>query len=380
MQPDPSHPLEPAPITLCALLLGRIQIGISRASDAALPVLAARSIRESLLTALRQEGHEFTESRFFTWFAGLDTLSEGSPASLRPPKALCQAILTEFRHNPWPPLALAAEALLRAFIAPSDVHLGTEHEDAHTAVQAAHALIAAIDSPEDALPFHAAARLFAAAARSPHFARQMPSLALVRGMAMEQRPTGHAGWALDILAGRYLSPRHGLPAALPLPGLVVLPAGLPDSDDPDVAQEAIAALHGAFSRIDRWLTEAERDGARISAGLHDRRSSGRARELAGYLAGFGPLRGVQIEALIGVSRPGVRVLTTTLSEAGLVETHVSRNAARVHAYLPWEPEAPAPPPAQEKFTPSREAIGDYEASMRAIEDLLNRTAARDDDD
>lgn len=109
---------ETTPAVLCALLLGRIQVGISRAGDGTLQILAARLIRESLMAALRQEGHEFTDERFFTWYAGLETLSDGSRPSLRPPKALCQAILTEFRHSPWQELADASESLLKAFLAP----------------------------------------------------------------------------------------------------------------------------------------------------------------------------------------------------------------------------------------------------------------------
>ncbi|WP_443486879.1 MarR family transcriptional regulator [Novosphingobium aerophilum] len=366
---------ETTPAVLCALLLGRIQVGISRAGDGTLQILAARLIRESLMAALRQEGHEFTDERFFTWYAGLETLSDGSRPSLRPPKALCQAILTEFRHSPWQELADASESLLKAFLAPTDFLRGGEHEDTHSVISEARSLIGGLDAADDALPFDPVRMLFAAAARTARFARQERTLDLIGGIAVEREDLANSRWALDILAGGYLAPRHGLPVAMPIPGLVVLPLALPDPDMPGAAnadEAAISALHDALFRLDRWLGDAERDAALLRARLQDRRSSGRALQLARKLSGFGALRGRQIEELLGASRPGVGVIVNSLEAAGLIATHASRNAARLHSYAPGDRVSdPAEVSGLDSSSPD---IEEYEASMRRIDELLSRSS------
>jgi DNA-binding FadR family transcriptional regulator len=380
-------PLDPAcsspqlePITLCALVLGRIQIGIARASDGVLQWLAARSIRESLLAALRQEGHAFTEERFFAWYAGLETLSDGASSRLRAPRALCHAVLTELRHSPWAVLAQSAEHLQRAFMAPSDFHGGADHEELHSVIEEARALVSALARSDEGHPFHAVGLLFEGAMKSPRFAREERCLNVVRGITADRDDGTNCRWALDILAGRYLAPHHGLPLAVPLPGLVSLPAAPHGAEDflaTDAAMAtamAIAGLHDAFRRLDHMLEQAERDVAVIDTRLRDRRSSGRSRELAIFLAGFGSLSGRQIEQVIGVSRPGVRIVTSALEAEGLAIAHRSRNAARVYSFAPHDaPSRPAQDCLSELALTSS-AIDEYEASMQAIDGLLRRSS------
>lgn len=381
MASDRSERFQPTMETLCALLLGRIQIGLVRGNAGALRILAARLVRESLMAALRQEGHEFTEGRFFAWFAGLDTLSAGSEAILRPPKALCQAILTEFQHSPWPDLANASDHLLKAFLAPSDYSRGDDHEAAHTLVAEALALLNGLEAAEDALPFQPVARLLSAAARSTRFAREERNLDLIGGRAVERERRGNSRWALDILAGRYLAPRHGLPLALPFPGLVVLPLGQTDEIEEELAISGASVpttLHAVLARIDRWLEEAEHDAETIRRQLEDRRSSGRAGRLAEYLAGFGQLRGYQIECLLGVSRTGVGVISKALESSGLIVSQLSRNANRMYGYAPLPSAPKVDGAAGTAFAVSAEAMNEYEDSMRAIDKLLDRFSAKRD--
>lgn len=370
MTPEPYS----KPETLAALLLGRLQAGITRTGPEALRVLAARSVRESLIAALRQEGHEFTEDRFFAWFAGLDTLSGHSPVGSRPsPKALCQAILTELRHSSWASLATAAATLQQAFLAPDDFNGGADHEDAHAIIAAAREVVEALNTDGNGLPFAPVERLFAAAAQSLHFAREENGFDLARGIDPERHGSGNSRWALDLLAGGYLSRRHGLPVALPLPGLVTLPLAGFEADDGDLPDHAVVSLHDALARLDRWLGDAETDIAVVQSRLEDRRSSGRAQRLAEYLAGFGPLRGTQIERVIGVSRPGVRVVTSTLEASGLVHSEVARNATRLYVYAPGVHDAVPTVPDRREIHPSADAIADYEESMRALDELLSRS-------
>lgn len=377
---DRDSRFQPITAILAALSLGRLQVGIIRASPVTLRIFASRLVRESLIAALRQEGHEFTEERFFAWYAGLDTLSDVSGTILRPPKALCQAILTEFRHSPWRVLAEISDDLLKAFLAPTDFHRGDDHTEAHAIIAEAHALLETLGRADDALPFNPTHKLFVAAAASPRFSREERTLDLIDGRAVERENIANARWALDIVAGQYLAPGHGLPVALPLPGLVSLPIAQGSSIDehgPSPSARAIGdetahyALHEALSQLDRWLGEAETAARDLQAHLQDRRRSGRAHQLGSYLAGFGSMRGLQIERLLGVSRNGVAVITTALEASLLLSSQPSRNGARMYAYTPM---SAAPMEELPLSAPSDEALRDYDDAMRAIDELLARSS------
>ncbi|AIT81778.1 hypothetical protein [Novosphingobium pentaromativorans] len=386
------------PAVLGALYLGRVQASLSQASDGTLRVLAGRLIRECLVTALRQEGHSFTDERFFDWFAGLSTLSDVSAHKLRAPRSLCQAILTEFQHNPWRQLAEASQKLADAFLAPVDLNANEGHEDAHALIAEARALIAEIAEiavPDTDLPFGPLAALFTAARQSPRFSRQERGIELIRGprssIAVETSEHAHSRWALDILAGTYLSPLRGLPLAAPLPGLLTFKEATSDPFDDDLTfshhpslldRDAFAALRDALWSLDRRLIEARADAELIREGLQGRRSNGRAGDVAYYLAGFGKLRGAQIERIIGASRLGVRTIMATLSQSGVVRGETSRNAATMYRFAPLEADQAGLVPDKREFAFSPEAIDDFESSMGAIDDLLRRISpeALDDED
>ena len=382
-------PLERDPAVLSALYLGRIQSAVSQANDGAMIVLAGRLIRESLITALRQEGHAFTDERFFDWFAGLSTLSDVSAHKLRPPRALCQAILTELRHNPWHHLAVASQRIGEAFLAPIDLDRNEGHEDANALLAEARAVITAIEPCNTDLPFSPVAALFSAARQSLHFARQERGIELIKGprsaVAVEIGEQAHSRWALDILAGGYLAPRHGLPFAAPLPGLLTLTFESSAAVDQDMPftpspscrdRESLTALCNALWSLDRFIQDAIRDAGCIADKLQSRRSNGRAGDVAGYLAGFGTLRGVQIERVIGASRLGVRTIMATLAQAGLVEGETSRNAATMHRFAPREVVHAQAVQDQEDFAFSSQAIDEFQSSMDAIDELLRRSSPR----
>ena len=103
-----------------AMALGRLDGAVRASAAPTLRVFAARLLRDMLTSALRQEGHAFTDIRFHAWFAGLVTLSDEPPRLARPPRALAEAMLTELTHSSWEPLATLATRLLPALLAPTD--------------------------------------------------------------------------------------------------------------------------------------------------------------------------------------------------------------------------------------------------------------------
>lgn len=360
-------------MTLCAVFLGRLQVGLTRGDPDALRIFAIRLVRETLVCALRREGHQFTEARFCLWFSGLHTLADFSETGLRPPRALCHAILTEFGHSSWDMLVTAAAALERAFLAPSDFAGGQDHEEANAVIAEARALIKALDlSPvPDALPFTPLTQLFAAASGTARFARGERSLKLVAGKAIEHRQPGNAAWALDILSGELLAPRYGLPIAIPMPDLVALAEPpLPDGT-------VLSATYDAFARLDRWLSAAERDCRIIRERLTGRRSSGRARPLAEYLVGFGPMSGKQIAQVLGATRMGVDVMASTLEAAGLLARTSRPNMPRTFRHTLDAPAPGTTAPVRPAQAPEEQsaALREYEDAMREIDALLNRSAA-----
>lgn len=54
-----------------ARALGQLDAALAWCPPDMHPILASRLIRETLISALRQEGHLFTDARFHAWFAGL---------------------------------------------------------------------------------------------------------------------------------------------------------------------------------------------------------------------------------------------------------------------------------------------------------------------
>jgi hypothetical protein len=74
-----------------ALALGKLDAALAWCPPDIHPIFASRLIRETLISALRQEGHPFTDARFHAWFAGLIPLSDEplqfalAPARSRPP-------------------------------------------------------------------------------------------------------------------------------------------------------------------------------------------------------------------------------------------------------------------------------------------------------
>lgn len=208
------------------LALGRLDGALGICSPTTLRLLAARILRDLLITALRQEGHAFTEQRFHAWFAGLATLSDHPSREMRPPRILCEAVLTELAHSTWEPIADLAAQFSSALLAPSDHIVSaaageTGHEDAHAIVTAARALIAQL-APFPP-PLASLAHLHSAMGEHvlfapPERACEPISLGPIQ-LTIERAPLPSPRWALEMLWGERWRAAGLVTHALPFPGL-----------------------------------------------------------------------------------------------------------------------------------------------------------------
>lgn len=109
-----------------------------------------------------------------------------------------------------------------------------------------------------------------------------------------------------------------------------------------------------------------------------KRANSRVPQLYGLLAGFGPLRSSQIEAVLGVTRLGVRKMLDALSEAGdlAIET---LSGVKLYSVTRGRPPVVSAPLADEPGRFSGEAIEDYDAALARIDALLARYDDRSDD-
>lgn len=393
----PSEHGKAAPDALLAL--GRLDGALAMARPATLRLFAMRLLRDMLLTALRQEGHCFTDQRFHAWFAGVATLSDEPARMARPPRALCEAILTELAHSSCDHMAAAAMRFQAALLAPSD-DLGsghtatTAHQDAGCVIAAAHDLLEGLapsPHPLEPHPLAALAQLHHAARAHVLFA---PSERAVEPIAMaslrltvERVGPPSPRWALELLWGEHWRKAGLLACALPFPGLIRLDAlqGGTRTDtqaypgEPcDTPTILAAGLRDVAQGLLARLTEADRIARRLEERQPGQRRSSRAPALLELLAGFGPIRSAQIERLLGVTRLGLRTMLGAVEAAGmLARTTISG----VHLYAA-NPDMPVVRAAEEigvssTFSPA--ALGEFDAAMASIDALLARRGVNSED-
>ena len=366
------------------LALGRLDGALGAARPAALRLFAVRLLRDLLVAVLRQEGHAFTDHRFHAWFAGVATLAILPPRLGRPPRVLCEAVLTELTHSSWEPLAALAARFQAALLAPSD-HIGsdladeTARQDAHAIVVAARDLIAELEpSP---LPLSALARLHRAVGEHvlfapPERAPEPIAMGSIR-LTVERAGAPSPRWALEMLWGEHWRAAGLLAHALPFPGLIRLDALRADTPsgrgEPDEEPTILAtALRDVAQGLCNKLTAADQLARRLEDSQPGKRRSSRAPALLELLAGFGPLRSAQLEALLGATRIGVRTMLDALDRIGMLER---TTIAGVHLYA-VNLEARVADDANDlavSSTFSSAALGEYEAAMADIDALLARS-------
>lgn len=366
------------------LALGRLDGALGAARPATLRLFAVRLLRDLLVAVLRQEGHAFTDHRFHAWFAGVATLSDLPPRLGRPPRVLCEAVLTELTHSSWKVLAELAARFQAALLAPGD-HIGsdladeTARQDAHSIVIAARDLISELEpSP---LPLPALTRLHRAMGEHALFAppeRAPEAIAMgsIR-LTVERAGTPSPRWALEMLWGEHWRAAGLMAHALPFPGLLRLDALRTDTPshpwEPDEAPTILAtALRDVAQGLCSNLTAADQLARRLEDSQPGKRRSSRAPVLLELLAGFGPLRSAQLEALLGATRIGVRTMLDALDRIGMLER---TTIAGVHLYA-VNLEARVAEDANDlavSSTFSSAALGEYEAAMADIDALLARS-------
>ena len=105
------------------------------------------------------------------------------------------------------------------------------------------------------------------------------------------------------------------------------------------------------------------------------RSTSRAPVLYRILAGFGPMRPVQIEKALAVPKSGVRDLVAALVKAGLAEMTSHRHQALVRATPPPRLAAPAAVRADDGEAVPDSTFAEFDTAMADINRLLSRSNA-----
>lgn len=355
-----------------AFELGRLDGALAHSGAPALRVLAGRIARDCLIAALRQEGHDFTEQRFHAWFAGLATLSDTTSRNTRPPRAMCEAILNEFAHSSWHELADLAPRLSAAMLAPQDLDMDDAHAKAHAAVAEARGLMEAQPDWQGALPFVPLAVLYETIARSTRFApverRSTPVALRTRTMSIDRTAPSSPRWAIEILCGEWLRQAGRLRLPIPLPQLIRLDALT--TQDPAGARSLRAdGLNAVARSIFGKLSQAQGSAQQAHRHLPGTRTTSRAPALFEILSGFGPVRSLQIERLLGASRLGVRTMVSTWDQAGAItRTTISGSHLYGVATRPAPSPMPSDPAPDQSF--SSEAIDDFDASLALLDNLL----------
>ncbi len=346
------------------------------------PILAARLIRETLVSALRQEGHPFTDARFHAWFAGLVPLSDEPLQFGLAPRALATTLLAEISRSRWTPLADAALGFEKACLALRDPDSAPAIEAAQAAIDEAQALVAALDPAP--LPFAALAALHRAIRQSPRFApaeRATETITLGTRPVVINRPRPPSPrWAIELAFGGYLhaSGAHG--TALPLNGLIRLDTVRAADGDDNPAHAAIIqakALRDVLDHLNDMVAEVRDTRQHLVDRYRAKRANSRAPQLYGLLAGFGPLRSSQIEAVLGVTRLGVRKMLAALSDVGdlAIET---LSGVKLYSVTLGRPPVASAPLADEPGRFSSETIEGYDEALARIDALLARYNDRSD--
>lgn len=335
------------------IAVGRLDGAMRHGLDDAGEMFAGWVLRQMLISALRREGHEFTEMRFHAWFAGLSTLSDVPHRSARPPRVMTTAILGQLTQSSWNALAHLAHRLRDALLAPFDHGADDAHRDVLSVISNAATLVANCQTAPTSSVCKTLEILYRLIGENVELAPQERTVHLSAPPA----PL----WALDMLFGEPLRRQGILSLAVPMPMLLLA------NSNPHSRLQALADVSESLLMGLQAARQRQRHFRTIFIG----RSTSRAPALFAMLAGFGPLRSTQIERLMGASRLGVRSMIASLSHAELIgQTRVGGgilfNAA------PARLDYVAPPVAQSETNFSSAAIDEYEASMVAIDRLLTK--------
>lgn len=388
--PDPSPPFHPlqsdedAPLedlmaarVRAALAWGQLHGKLSHVPPQVAHQFCATLTRLILVEALAHSGFSGVDGWFPLWFSGLAPVPGTTAQTTTPAALVAGTLLSELSLSAWEPLGQAAAQIRAAARFDQDSHHAVPEIPPAFAVEEATRLAEPhARGTEDDWPLAALDRLHGAAAASPHFApaeRSRQLLALPSGpVAFEQARPAMPLWALDLVAGPLIARSNpGFPP-LPLPGTVRAEALRPELWPRERAILVAQAAEKAAQRASEQLDAAYARVQAMQAAISSLRSTSRAPLLYRLLAGFGPLRPLQIEQALAVSKNGARDLVAALVKAGLAESTAHRHQAVVRALPP--PRTHSVPAVEDKSI-ADSPYAEHDAIMAEIEGLLARSHA-----
>ena len=330
-----------------------------------------------LIEALAQSGFPGADGWFSSWFSGLEPVPGTTAQATAPASLVADTLLSQLSLSAWTPLAQAATQIHAAARCDRGDRREAPEIPPVVAIEEAARLAEALASGnEDDWPLTALDRLHGAAANSPHFApteRNRQLLALPSGpMVFEQTRAGVPLWALDLMAGPLIARSNPGSRPLPLPGTVCAEALRPELWPQERAILVAEAAGQAAQRLSDQLDAAHARVQDMQHPLSGLRSTSRAPLLYRLLAGFGPLRPLQIEQALAVSKNGVRDLVASLVHAGLAETSLHRHQTVVRALPPRR--APTVPATEHEELPDS-PYAEHDAAMADLDRLLARSDA-----
>jgi hypothetical protein len=337
-------------------------------------------IRLMLVDALAQTGHSSGDPWFWMWFSGLAPIPGVTTQRSAPASLVAETLLSELARSPWEPLAGAATQVRASARFDRGDRVDSLLSLPVCAVEEAARLAESLEQGSDCdWPLAALDQLHAATAASPYFApaeRGHQLLALPTGpMALEQNGTAPPLWALNLVAGTLVARDKASSIPHPCPGAVraeaLKPWLWPRERAILVAEAACQTAHTLTDLLDT----AYRTDKGMQGPTSRLRSTSRAPRLYRLLSGFGPLRPIQIEKALSVSKNGVRDLVDALTTAGLVEMTAYRGQAVVQTMPP--PHGGAQPLERGDELPalSDGNFVEFDAAITDIDRLLARSNA-----
>jgi hypothetical protein len=361
-----------------AMALGRLDGLLRSRSSETLDILAVRLLREVLIGALRQQGHSFTEARFYAWFSGITTLSDDPSQSSSAARSLVEVLLSEMTHSRWMPLACVAGRFQAAFLAIRDPEAQNVSEEACAALEEAKELVEALGAAE--LPFAALEALHQAIGQSAQFAKSERATDIVTidnmKLIVERPKPPSPRWAIELVFGTYLRNAGVLHAALPMPGLIRLDAvPCAGGKAPEAAAVIQAqALRDCIGHLISAVEEALRVRSNMAERYADKRLNSRAPQLFALLAGYGPLRSSQLERLLGATRAGVQTMLRALARANDLSVETI-SGVKLYSLQRDQAVGQGDPIGENISAFSKGAVAEYDASLARIDQLLARQNA-----
>ena len=366
--------------TRASLAWGALQGRLTHVTPEVAHHFCCSLVRLTLVDALAQIGFPGADIWFSSWFSGLEPVPGSTVHAAAPASLVAGTLLSELSLSHRGPLADAAVQIRAAArFDTGDRHDAPSPAPSSAVEEAAKLAELLIFDPNEDWPLEALDQLHTEATRSPHFAsaeREPQRLDLAPGpVAIEQRTRAMPLWALDLVAVPAIARRHPGTRPLPFPGAVRAEALRSELWPRERAILVADAASKAVLRLSDLFDTAYSSVQTMKVAVSGLRSTSRAPSLYRILSGFGPLRPIQIERALGVSKNGVRDLVAALVKAGLAEMTTQRHQAVVRATPPRHaPDHASASPCGTEAIPDT-AIAEFDTAMADIDRLLARSNA-----